>query len=188
MAIDALLCKDLAGQIEGWRPFLAVPPASPSQRSLHPANLALKRPSSPIDTSHRLGDVITGSCYVRTRVSRKVLFDQGSISCRGNYSVCPLRNGQDPPTNWVSRTVELLDDLQEFFFLSLSFLSLITCRKKGTMILKEGKKEKKVEKEGRNTTESVNSISRRYNTVLGQGKTDRLVINVNKEERGWQLW
>lgn len=52
------------------------------------------------------------------------------------------------------------------------------------MILKEGKKEKKVEKEGRNTTESVNSISRRYNTVLGQGKTDRLVINVNKEERG----
>lgn len=53
------------------------------------------------------------------------------------------------------------------------------------MILKEGKKKrKKEEKEGRNTTESVNSISRRYNTVLGQGKTDRLVINVNKEERG----
>lgn len=46
------------------------------------------------------------------------------------------------------------------------------------------KRKKKGEKEGRNTTESVNSISRRYNTVLGQGKTDRLVINVNKEERG----
>lgn len=81
--------------------------------------------------------------------------------------------------------MELLDDLQDFFFKFVVFVFDYMQEERNYDPERRKKREKKKrEKEGRNTTESVNSISRRYNTVLGQGKTDRLVINVNKEERG----